>query len=340
MSKIVGFTLAETLIELGIVGIVSIITIPTIISNVQSYVKGKRIENIQHKFSEATDKMLALNGMNGYGSTVEFVNELKNHLKLAKICSNSDLRSCWPTETVMTDGKEWEIANTKTGKNLKMTNDDNNDWDNTVGIVTSDGVPMILSYNKKCAMESTLLPNWLGSKSSSTNCVAAVYDWNGGKNPNTFGMSTTDRSDVMPLNANGLGSSCSFEVDGKCFGAFFVPSGLPPSECVELQSKGMIKYCTNDDDYWAQAVKMCGGTDKMPTTADLAALYQELKKGDWETNTANIGLPTSFKVWTGHENGYNGADIYVFEENDGRSSITVDRVYYTNLRNYGVCLVD
>ncbi len=41
-----GFTLSEVLITIGIIGVVAVITIPALISNVQNYVKSKRVENI------------------------------------------------------------------------------------------------------------------------------------------------------------------------------------------------------------------------------------------------------------------------------------------------------
>lgn len=179
-----AFTLSEVLIIIGIIGVVAVITMPALMTNVQAYVRAKRIENIEQKFSKATDKMLALDGMNNYTSTSSFVNILKKHLSIAKICSNNDLRSCWPTDKIILDnGKEWDISKTTTAKNLKMTNDENNEWDDTMGIVTADGTSIILSYNKKCNMEQTSTPSWGASKSSSTNCVAAVYDWNGEKCP-------------------------------------------------------------------------------------------------------------------------------------------------------------
>lgn len=296
-----GFTLSEVLITISIIGVVAAITMPVFISNIQNFVKAKRIENIQQKFSKATDKMLAVSGMNNYSSTEDFVYTFKKHLSLAKICSNTNLRSCWPTDIVITGDKEWEIANTTTGRSLKMVNDENHEWDKTVGIITADGTSMIMSYNKKCNMDQTTTPNWGGSKSSSTNCIAAVYDWNGKKAPNTFGMLTTDKNDVIPLNANGLGDECSIVVNGKCFGSFFKPEAINYNECLTFKDQWKIRGCMYANDYWGGAVKQCGGIDNMPSHNDLVALQNELKQGEWETNMQTLGLPPYATIWTNEE---------------------------------------
>jgi len=324
-----GFTLAEVLITLGIIGVVAAITMPALLSNIQSYVRNKRVANIQQKFSKATDKMLSLDGMNDYDSTMSFVNTLKNHLKIAKICSNGNLRACWPTDTVILNtDKEWDISKTTTGKNLKMKNDDNNEWDDTVGLITADGTPFIISYNKKCNMEQTTTPSWSEAKSSSTNCVAGIFDWNGEKKPNKFGLDTSGKTDVIPFNAKGLGSACAIEAGGKCFGTFFEPEALTASECDVLKAQGKVKWCYSDCkssprycgpsalDYWAGAIKQCGGLDKMPSDTDLISLYDELKKGDYTSNTQALGLPASFSFWSTKEMGFGGASARVFAPSD------------------------
>ncbi len=337
-----GFTLSEVLITIGIIGVVAVITIPALISNVQNYVKSKRVENIEQKFSKATDKMLIASGMEDYNSTQSFANELSKHLNIAQICDNNNLRSCWPTDTVtLNNGKEWDISKTTSGKTLKMVNDENNEWDNTIGIITADGTSFIMSYNKKCSMSQTTSPSWIGSKSSSTNCVAAIYDWNGSSKPNSFGMTTSGKNDIIPLNANGLGNACSIEVNDKCFGAFFIPSAPTFNECFKLINSGIVNKCSANDDYFAGAAKQCGGKNNMPTISDLKALKNELKKGDWENNAKNLGLPSQFSVWSSVEGnvGYS-ADYHSFTPNgnNGINVTTMKRTKHPEI--YGVCIID
>ena len=273
-----GFTLAEVLITLGIIGVVAAITMPMLITNVRNHVRAKRIENIEQKFSKATDKMVALGVYTGHSSTQEFVNELGKHLKLAKVCSNDNLQSCWPYEKVVLNdnGKIWNINKTISGDTLLMNDDNNQEWDKTVGLITVDGTSMILSYNKKCDIDETKRITWNDAKSSTTGCIAAVYDWNGERKPNKF------NDDVLTFNANGLGFNCVVELDGVCFGTPFTPDALTYAECEELRKDSSfgIKGCIENDG-WAGAVKKCGGVQNMPSREELGKLASEMYLDKW-----------------------------------------------------------
>ena len=322
-AKIGGFTLAEALITLAVIGVVTAITMPMLITNVRNHIKAERIKNIDQKFSKATDKMVALGVYNGHGSTAEFVNELGKHLKLAKVCDNSHLASCWPySEVQLSNDKMWDISKTKTGKTMKMENKDGAEWDDTMGIITADGTSIILSYNKQCAIDDTQpitypkTNNEAGKMerrlSSTTKCVAAIYDWNGATKPNKYS------DDVLALNSNGLGSSCAIEVGDLCLTAPFTPKPITKVECDELKSSLDIDSCQSLFDYWAGAVKQCGGVSKMPSAAHLAKLAQEMytQNGYKPTIGAEqyvtnltfqvnspiaqaLGLTPEFKLWSG-----------------------------------------
>ena len=308
--KKIAFTLAEVLITLGIIGVVAAITLPMLIANIQDRVQTARVQNIKQKFSKATDKMLSVSGLNGYDSTEAFVTELQNHLKLAKICDNSHLQECWPTEKVIIDdnGKEWDISNTKTAKQLIMTNDDSHDWDDTMGIITADGTAMILSYNKKCDIDTSKPVVWTADNSGSTACIAAVFDWNGEKKPNKLSK------DVIAFNAGGLGSGCAFELGGKCFMApKLANTYLTKAECAARKGELGLTYCNNGNDYYAGAAAECGGTSKIASKADVALIASEIygKAGVYNI-TPNSSIATSmgfpdpktspFWVWYGQEN--------------------------------------
>ena len=270
----VAFTLAEVLITLGIIGVVAVMTMPAIIANIQDHVKAKRIENIRQKLSKVTDAMSATSGINGYADTMEFVAEMNKHMKIAKICNNDNLSACWPTKEVMLndEGKMWEIAKTKNAKTLKIPDAVLNNYTNTVGIVTADGTSMILSYDKTCDFNPEVTGYaYSGGLSNSASCLAGVFDWNGGKNPNKLGK------DVITMGvASGLGNDCAFELNGKCFTALFFPTPLTRAECNAEKGKLGIKGCYWSNDYWAGAVKQCGGVSKMPTEADLTELAKVL----------------------------------------------------------------
>ncbi|MBP3924485.1 type II secretion system protein [bacterium] len=307
-DKKVAFTLAEVLITLGIIGIVAAMTLPALITNIQDKVKSARIQNVKQKFSKATDKMLSVSDMNGYASTEAFVTELQHHLKLAKICDNSHLQECWPTEKVIVsdDGEEWEISKTKTAKQLIMSNNDTSEWDDTMGIVTADGTAMILSYNKKCDIDINKPVVWSNDSSSSSSCVAAVFDWNGAKKPNKL------KDDVIAFNSGGLGR-CAFKLSGKCFSApKLVSSPITRGECNSMQYKLGLSSCTDGlygsgtygIDYYASAAKECGGKSKLPSSSDIDVIRSYIygNKNDAtdpavQARFAELGLSSSSSVF-------------------------------------------
>lgn len=288
-----AFTLAEVLITIGIIGVVAALTIPILIGNVQDIVKQKRVENIKQKLSKVTDKMAVQSGLIGYNDTMAFVQEMAKHMNIVKICDNSHLDDCWPTSKVdlNKDNKTWEIAKTKNAKSLKINKDIRDNWADTVGIVTADGVPMILSYDKTCDFDvdkTGLLFNKDSAMSTSVGCLSGVFDWNGGKNPNKLGK------DVLTIGmAAGLGNDCAIEVGGKCFTALFSPKPLTESECLAEKDHLGIEDCNNDTDYWAGAVKQCGGMSKMPTIEDLTELAKVLYNTSNVDSSAKLSLDTS-----------------------------------------------
>ena len=316
-SSKVAFTLAEVLITLGIIGIVAALTLPAFISNVQGRIQAKRVENINQKLSKVMDKMAVQSGLIGYPDTMSFVQEMKKHMSIAKVCDNSHLAECWgTTEVDVGKDKPWEISKTKTAKTLKIGEPDN--WADTVGIVTADGTPMILSYDKECNFDvnnTGLQFDKSSGKSNSLKCLSGVFDWNGGAKPNKLG------DDVKLLGfAKGLGSSCAFKVGGTCYTAPFTPKPLTKAECEAQKDDLEIKGCSLEEDYWAGAVKQCGGVSKMPTHSDLdeiaKALYPNQTINSWgstynltyTTGTAtSLGLPEPFfYLWSGEE----GNSIY------------------------------
>ena len=353
-QKHVAFTLAEVLITLGIIGVVAALTLPALLTNVQSKIRGEQKRSVQYKFSLATEKMARLNLIGPYDSTDAFVDELQKHLKISKRCNASNLRGCWPYDTVdLGNGKTWDISKTKTGKQLGMNKDDDNDYtSDNVGIVTADGTPMILSYNKKCkAIDSLEKLSWSTTDNKpltnpSASCVAAVYEINGTGKPNKLS------NDVVLFNANKLGSGCAFEVNGKCFGAPFTPKSLTKAECEAEKGNLGIQRCPYDDDYWAGAVKQCGGVSKMPTMADLGKLASQLYKGNpsigayqdkrdiqWDQDAATaLGFTSSvFVLWSGEESGSAGAYARYFNS----TYSGYNPYYYRGIGdNQAVCIAD
>ena len=316
-----AFTLAEVLITLGIIGVVAAMTLPTLNQAINNKVRAEQVRTVKYKFTKATEKMNSLGLIGPYASTDAFVDELQKHLKIMKRCDSSHLRECWPYDEVdLGDGKTWDISKTTTGKQLKMKDGDSADYSsNNVGIVTADGTPMILSYNKKCeALDPVKQYTWSTSdgkpvSNATAGCVAAVFEINGGAKPNKFG------TDVVAFNASGLGSSCAVEIGSLCLTAPFTPTPMTKAECEAQKDELGIKNCRYDQDYWAGAVKQCGGVSKMPTMAQLAELASQMYVGnpsigakedksniqfDSNSSTAKaLGLTPTFFLWSDEEYG-------------------------------------
>ena len=346
-----AFTLAEVLITLGIIGVVAAMTLPAFISNVQGRIQAKRVENINQKLSKVTDKMAVQSGLIGYPDTMAFVQEMKKHMSIAKVCDNSHLSECWgTTEVDVGKDKPWEISKTKTAKTLKIGEPDN--WADTVGIVTADGTPMILSYDKECNFDvnnTGLQFDKSSGKSNSLACISGVFDWNGGARPNKLG------DDVITLGmASGLGSSCAFEVNGTCYTAPFTPTPMTKAECEAQKNDLGIKGCYWAEDYWAGAVKQCGGVSKMPTMAQLGELASQLYVGNpsigAKENKDNIqydpnspvskalGLTPGFFLWSDEEDSSDFAYCRLFNTTESYWN----GYYYDRYSSYiqAVCLGD
>ena len=326
-AKKEGFTLAEVLITLGIIGIVAAMTLPTLNQAINKKVRAEQVRTVKYKFTKATEKMNSLGLIGPYASTDAFVDELQKHLKIMKRCDSSHLRECWPYDEVdLGNGKTWDISKTKTGKQLKMEDNDSADYSsNNVGIVTADGTPMILSYNKKCeALDPVKQYTWSTSdgkpvSNATAGCVAAVFEINGGAKPNRYG------DDVQNFNAGGLGSSCAIEIGSLCLTAPFSPKPMTKAECEAQKSALGIKECCptdwcNNKDYWAGAVKQCGGVSKMPTHSDLDEIAKVLypnqtinSNGGTYNLTYTAGTATAlglsepyFYLWSGGESNNSG----------------------------------
>ena len=315
-NKRFGFTLAEVLITLGIIGVVAAITMPVLLSNVQDRVKQKRVENIKQKLSKVTDKMAVQSGLTGYGDTMSFVQEMSKHMKIAKICDNNHIGDCWPTKEVDLDkdGKMWEISKTKSAKTLLIPKKIRPNWADTVGIVTADGTSMILSYDKTCDFDvdkTGLIFDKGSAMSNSMGCLSGVFDWNGGRKPNKLG------DDVTLLGvAKGLGTSCALEVGGICFGTAFTPIPLTSAQCEkEKDSLGIKECCADCDDkggdYWAGAVKQCGGVSNMPTLAQLMLLDADWYGKDQNMDISKVRplgfIESYFSIWTNESSRSNAA---------------------------------
>ena len=336
-QKRAAFTLAEVLITLGIIGVVAALTLPALLTNVQAKIRAEQVRTAKYKFTKATEKMNSLGLIGPYDSTDAFVDELQKHLKISKRCDVNNLRGCWPYETITTLNGEYKVSDAKTGAAFMMKTDADNDYSsNNVGIVTADGVPMILNYNKKCtALDSEKQYAWSTEDNkpvtnATAGCVAAIFEVNGTQKPNKF------KQDVIAFNINGLNGECAvgFGANGKCFGAPFTPKPLTRAECEAEKGNLGIRRCGYETDYWAGAVKQCGGVSKMPTMDDLGKLASQLYKGNPSIGAYQTVGSLQWDQDAATSLGFASFDFYLWSGQEYNSEFAYGRDFYSTFSNY------
>ena len=193
-KKITGFTLAEVLITLGIIGIVASIIIPTVIG----VTKDKQYKTARFKalstIGTASKNIVALGNMNDAQNAKDFVNNvLSSQISIAKTCENDKLENCGISKKIKTINNEnidMPIFSTKTGQHGTESRVSSLYPQFSVlksyGFLTGDGFSYNLFY----------FPNCRGNRITDTNgfintipytCINAIYDMNGLRGPNQVG---------------------------------------------------------------------------------------------------------------------------------------------------------
>lgn len=176
--KILGFTLAEVLITIGIIGIVAEITIPAIIMNTQrqefATLAQKNYSNLQNMFR----MYMAEQGVSNLGMTdlydgtcsasviQAWNNMASKYFKIAKNCTG-DLTDPLCTLTEKSIG---------TSNTLTFTGAAG--W---FGFRTSDGITTYVNMACSCT------PDFTATGKIKTSCGVVMYDVNGNKGPNIYG---------------------------------------------------------------------------------------------------------------------------------------------------------
>ncbi len=143
-----AFTLAEVLITLAVIGVVAALTLPGLIQNHNEKAWSTAKDLWDKKLVEVTRRMNIDGVMTGAASnTEEFMNYLKNYVKVIKICENDKLSNCYATKLVQTEGEDVLVSDLKTAYQLGQKS-----WEtNTIGFVMADGTTVLMAYNPNCS---------------------------------------------------------------------------------------------------------------------------------------------------------------------------------------------
>ena len=328
MSKRFGFTLAEVLITLGIIGVVAAMTIPTLITNHQQRSMATAANVFTRKLAEALKVMNSQSALAGHASTEEFIEELSRHFKISKICENSNLSNCFVSEFTAGD----EVIDTSLLKLSKNLNSANDFGTNVVGVQFASGVSALIAYNPNCTQDpySNQIVGVSGQSNNiglSTDAISILYDVTSGNNPNVF----TNDKDIRGINvALQLQEPmvCTAELDdGTC--VYLMGYSYSALDCSSANSTSSdyAKYCGNSPsgsttDYWAGAQKACDDIGMvLPDYSELV----NLKAANWE------GKPTTGHYFSATE--YNTQNSYNKYFGSGGDS-------YTKLSQNGVICVE
>ena len=112
-KKILAFTLAETLIVMGVIGIVAALTIPNLNSSTNNQEKVTKVKKIYAELNEAQNRATAVygpletwfvNDTTSLAMRQRYINRITEFMKVTKSCINS-ADGCMPTSTkkVMSD---------------------------------------------------------------------------------------------------------------------------------------------------------------------------------------------------------------------------------------------
>ena len=139
MKKILAFTLAETLIVMGIIGIVSALTLPNLNSSTGEKEKVARIKKIYKDLTDAYGRAVAVYGpVDEWFTTSDNTDALRSKrigerisefMKVSKTCGMAVNQGCFSkAKLYYSDGEQWEDVN------------NGPDTDNNIyKIITADG---------------------------------------------------------------------------------------------------------------------------------------------------------------------------------------------------------
>lgn len=173
-----GFTLAEVLITLGIIGVVAAMTIPTLMNQTNQLESITALKKSNSVLSSALKLTSMDNGgvlSNSFTNAEDFKNQLSQNLKVLKDCNNPGIGTCWPKSTkYLNNGMDLVLA-----------------WATFLGgdpsIILADGSSLHFDYTDG---DPLCKSNWSGESSVSDVCLVVMVDVNGLKAPNVMGKDT------------------------------------------------------------------------------------------------------------------------------------------------------
>jgi len=303
-----GFTLAEVLITMTIIGIVSAVAIPSLMSTTSQ----KALDNQRHAlYARMSNAISAMDKLGGYGmydasdpdnikdtaAKTFVVDGLQKVYKIKSVCDEGDYASCGILDqyaTLYPDGRSFESIASLYTHGSPYAAFHSGSAPKKVAFTTGNGESILLAYNPDCSPKAE-------APSEKSICAMFLYDLNGAKKPNQFGKD--------------VGIIAAFYRKDPVVVAPIVDMNSYPGENINMNYKKAAKRCADlGDDY------------RLPDVEEAFTIYQ----------SSDFWFPvTNYQqMWTGiiknlNEDGTN--NIYVvYGDGSGTGGPTVtDSSHYS-----------
>ncbi|MCM1010855.1 MAG: prepilin-type N-terminal cleavage/methylation domain-containing protein, partial [Fusobacterium sp.] len=266
-----GFTMAEILLSLTIIGVVAAITLPSLTGNINERTWNTQRKALYARFSQAISLMPALNGYgtiteDASGSVIEdnvaetFITAgLSKVLKINNICDSDHLADCgipskvnpllggsvvdFPTDWYTLEPKMLAAGLEFNGSASQLVSQINA---KAAAFETANGESIAVFYNNACRFNMDEDSYFVAS---GRVCANFIFDLNGTKGPNTVGKDIGFMSVLYPTDT-----------------VVVMPNPAPNSAATAKDFESARKYCNSLDDY------------RMPNLEELMALFVNNKK--------------------------------------------------------------
>ncbi len=298
----IGFTLAEVLITLTIIGIVAAITLPSLLVNVNDKAWNAQRKALYARMSQAIGEM---DSVSGYGLNIDDENEtarnaseafiiegLSKVYRVQNICNVNNMQACGiPSSVITMDGESRDFP-----KHFFDIYSDNREGihfynPDAAAFETVNGESIAVFYNPGCISENPYAGNYIGW----FVCANMVYDLNGLKGPNEVGKDVGFMT--VFYNSNSV-----------------VAAPIPASSDLD----GGAEFPINSNDSGTlDAASACVKQDedtRLPDKYELMSLY---------VNKVFIGNLDELGYWSGSASTVNGKTMsWVIDERDGEIQTT------------------